>query len=260
MWQLQLRSTPLDQCTHVQRTGGELFWYTNSMNERKERAKKINAKLKSLFPDASIALKYENPWELLVSVILSAQCTDKMVNRVTETLFKKYRTLDDYVNANPQEFAQDIRQTGFFNNKAKNVLGAAKKIKEEFDGGVPRTMSEILTIPGVARKTANVVLGNAYGIVEGIAVDTHVKRFAQKFDLTTHADPVKIERDLMELLPQEDWFPFTYRLIEYGRQICTARPHDCTEHPLSKIYPPAATKWPMARGKGKGIRSKENKI
>ncbi|MEK7579107.1 MAG: endonuclease III [Patescibacteria group bacterium] len=218
-----------------------------TLPERKKRAQKIQSVLKRLFPDASIALKYKNSWELLVSVILSAQCTDTMVNRVTKTLFKKYRTLDDYVNADIKEFAQDIRQTGFFNNKAKNVLGAAKKIKEEFGGKIPRTMKEILTIPGVARKTANVVLGNAYGIVEGIAVDTHVKRFAQKFDLTTHTDPVKIEKDLMELLPKEEWFPFTYRLIEYGRQICTARPHDCTNHPISKIYPRAATKWPKAK-------------
>ncbi len=214
------------------------------LKERKKRVMALHKELKRLFPNPKCALNYSNSWELLVSVILSAQCTDKMVNRVTENLFKKYKTLDDYVHADILEFSQDIRQTGFFNNKAKNVLGAAKKVKEEFGGIVPNTMEKLLTIPGVARKTANVVLGNAYGVVEGIAVDTHVKRFAQKFDLTDYSDPVKIEKDLMAILPQKEWFPFTYRVIEYGRQICPARKHDCTDHPLSKIYPPAANHWP----------------
>jgi endonuclease III len=219
----------------------------DSFEARKKRAAQINAALTKLFPDAKIALTYSTPWELLVAVILSAQCTDKMVNTVTPSLFKKYPTLEDYVKADPKEFSQDIRKTGFFNNKTKSVLGAAKKIKEDFGGEVPRTMEEMLAIPGVARKTANVVLGNAYGVVEGMAVDTHVKRFAQKFGLSAHTDPVKIERDLMELLPKEEWFPFTYRLINYGREICTARPHECAEHPISRLYPPAATTWPKAR-------------
>ncbi|MBI4138099.1 MAG: endonuclease III [Candidatus Wildermuthbacteria bacterium] len=202
-------------------------------NERKERAGQIVKKLKELFPTAKIALKYNNNWELLAAVILSAQCTDKKVNEVTGRLFKKYRTLDDYVNANPREFEQDIRQTGFFRNKAKHILRSAKIVKEKFGGKVPNTMAEILTLPGVARKTANVVLGNAYGIVEGIAVDTHVKRLARKFGLTDNSDPVKIEKDLMELLPKNEWFDVTYRLIEYGRQYCSARKHDCHDHPLA---------------------------
>lgn len=217
------------------------------LTERKARAKKIAAKLAQLYPDARIALNFKNNWELLVAVELSAQCTDKKVNEVTEKLFKKYKTLDDYVNADLKTFAHDIRQTGFFNNKAKNILAAAKIIKNQFGGKLPKTMEEMPTIPGVARKTANVVLGNAYGIVYGIAVDTHIKRFAQKFDLTDHKDPVRIEKDLMEVLPKDQWFIFTYRLINYGREVCTARPHECVDHALTKIYPPAATIWPKAR-------------
>ncbi len=211
---------------------------------RKARARKIVATLKKLFPKASIALTYRTNWELLVAVELSAQCTDKKVNEVTKELFKKYRTLDDYVRAKPSEFEQDIRATGFYRNKARNILAAAKIVKEKFHGKIPRTMEEILTIPGVARKTANVVLGNAYGVVEGIAVDTHVRRLALKLGLTDHDDPVKIERDLMEIFPKKDWFKLTYWLIEYGRHVCPARPHDCINHPLTKIYPPAANIWP----------------
>ena len=215
------------------------------MDERKKRANKIVKKLQELFPDAAIVLKYSNTWELLVSVILSAQCTDKQVNIVTEKLFEKYRTLDDYVKANVDEFEKDIKSTGFYRNKAKNILAAAKIVKEQFGGKVPDTMEELLTLPGVARKTANVVLGNAYGKVEGIAVDTHVRRLSIKFGLTDHKDPVKIEQDLMQILPKKDWFFLTYGLIEYGRHICPSRRHkDCADHPLTKIYPSAALMWP----------------
>lgn len=217
------------------------------IRERQERAKKITRELKKLFPDASIALRYKSTWELLVAVELSAQCTDVMVNKVTEKLFKKYRTFKKYLTADPKEFEQDIRQTGFYRNKAKNILAAAKMVQEEFGGKVPRTMHELLRIPGVARKTANVILGNAFGIVDGMAVDTHVKRFAQKLDLSDSKDPKKIEQDLMQIFPREEWFPLTYRLIEYGRRTCPARKHDCTKHPLSKIYPKAASVWPTAR-------------
>lgn len=215
-----------------------------SFASRKKRALKIVQTLKKLFPDAKIALKYENPWELLVAVVLSAQCTDKKVNEVTEKLFKKYRTLEDYVRANPKEFERMIRPTGFYRNKAKNILAAAKIVKEKFKGKVPCTMEELLTLPGVARKTANIILGNACNVVVGIAVDTHVRRLSLKLGLTDHDDPVKIERDLMQLLPQKEWFKFTYRMIEYGRKICPARKHECKDHPLTKIYPPAANLWP----------------
>lgn len=215
-----------------------------TFNARKIRAAKIVAALKRLFPRASIALTYGNTWELLVAVILSAQCTDKKVNEVTAKLFKKYRGLAAYARANCAAFERDIRSTGFYRNKTKNILAAAKIVRKKFGGKVPDTMDGLLTLPGVARKTANIVLANAYGIVEGIAVDTHVRRFAIKFDLTDSEDPEKIERDLMQILPRKEWTAFTYRLIEYGRRICPARKHDCRDHPLTKIYPPAAHIWP----------------
>lgn len=208
---------------------------TKELERRKKRAAIIIRELKKLFPKPKIALEYSNNWELLVAVILSAQCTDKKVNEVTEKLFKKYKTPDDYVYADSREFEQDIRSTGFYRNKAKNILSSAKIIKEKYRGEIPRTMEEILTLPGVARKTANVVLGNAYGIVEGIAVDTHVRRLSQKLGLTRHTDPNKIEQDLMEILPKKEWFDFTYRLIDYGRKYCPARPHDHAICPLSHI-------------------------
>lgn len=203
------------------------------LRERKIRAAKIVRALAKLFPTAKIALRYANNWELLVSVMLSARCTDKKVNDVTAALFKKYRTLDDYVSANRKRFERDIRQTGFYRQKTKNILAAAKIIKEKFRGKVPRTMEELLILPGVARKTANIVLGNAYGIVEGIAVDTHVRRLSKKFCLTKHDDPVKIERDLMQIIPKNEWFNFTYRMIEYGRRVCPARKHKC-DHQLDQ--------------------------
>lgn len=212
--------------------------------ERKERAGQVVAVLKELFPEAKIALQYKAHWEMLVAVILSAQCTDKKVNEVTATLFKKYPTLDHYVNADPTEFEKDIKPTGFYRNKTKNILAASKIIKEKYNGVIPNTMEALLSLPGVARKTANIVLSNAYGIVEGIAVDTHVKRLSIKLDLTDNTNPDKIEQDLMQILPKKEWLALTYRLIEYGRQICPARKHPCENHPLSKIYPPSATIWP----------------
>lgn len=201
---------------------------------KKEKAKKILTILKKLFPEAGMMLHYENNWELLVSVVLSAQCTDKKVNEVTEKLFKKYRTLDDYVHAKPHEFERDIYSTGFYRAKTKNILAAARMLQEKFDGEVPRTMEEILTLPGVARKTANVVLGNAYGVVEGIAVDTHVRRIANILGLTISDSPIIIERNLMALIPKKDWFKTTYLFIEYGRKYCPAKKHDHAHCPLYK--------------------------
>lgn len=202
---------------------------------RQEKAKKTIARLRKLFPRAEIALKYKNNWELLVAVILSAQCTDKKVNEVVARLFKKYKILEDYVRADKREFEKDIYSTGFYRAKAKNILAAAKMIKEQYKGRIPDTMDEILKIPGVARKTANIVLGNAYGIVEGIAVDTHVKRLSRVLGLTSETNPDKIEKDLMEIIPANEWFDFTYRLIDYGRRYCPARPHDHKNCPLSKL-------------------------
>tara|TARA_Y100000310_G_scaffold344555_1_gene457947 strand:+ start:4146 stop:4814 length:669 start_codon:yes stop_codon:yes gene_type:complete len=217
------------------------------LEDRKIRIKKILKILKKEFPKAMIALNFRNNWELFVAVVLSAQCTDKRVNIVTKDLFKKYKKLDDYVNADLHEFEQDIKPTGFFRNKAKNILAAAKMVKEEFGGKLPKTMEEMLTIPGAARKTANVVLSNAYGLNFGIAVDTHVKRFTQRFNLSDYKDPIRIERDLMEIVPKKDWGTITYLLIEYGRHICPARVHDCKSHPLTKIYPKAVKLWPKTK-------------
>ena len=211
------------------------------------RADTILSLLKKTYPNAQIVLNYGNPWELLVAVILSAQCTDLMVNKVTERLFVKYKTLDDYVNAYITEFEKDIKSTGFYHSKAKNILAAAKLVKEKFAGSVPKTMEEILTIPGVARKTANVVLGNAYNVVEGIVVDTHVLRLSQRLrlvdvdrsipDYKKDADPVKIEKQLMEYLPKDMWFKTTYLLIDHGRSVCKAQKPDCAHCVVSAHCP-----------------------
>jgi endonuclease-3 len=201
----------------------------------RKRARTIIQKLRKLFPKAGMVLNYKNNWELMVAVQLSAQCTDKKVNEVTTKLFKKYLTLDDYVWTKPSEFEKDIYQTGFYRNKTKNILAAAKLIQKKYHGQLPRTMEEMLNIPGVARKTANVVLGNAYGIYVGIAVDTHVRRLTRLMGLTKHNDPVKIEQDLMALIPKKDWFKTTYLFIEYGRKYCKAKPHEHKKCPLRKF-------------------------
>ena len=193
-----------------------------------------------------MTLHYSNNWELLVAVSLSAQCRDIMVDRVTKELFKKYKTVDDYARASLVQMERDVKKTGFYRNKAKNIINAAKMVRDNYNGAVPDTMEELLTIPGVARKTANVVLGNAFGIKEGIAVDTHVRRFAIRFDLTDHKVPIKIERDLLEVFLKKEWFEITYRLIEYGRKYCSARKHDCEKHPLTAVYPRAAALWPKS--------------
>jgi len=206
------------------------------LQSNKEKAREIISRLKKLFPEAGMMLRYSNNWELLVAVILSAQCTDKKVNEVTEKLFKKYKTLDDYINADPHEFEKDIFSTGFYRAKTKNILSASKMLKEKFGGTVPKTMEEILTLPGVARKTANVVLGNAYGVVVGIAVDTHVRRIAQILGLSKSDKPEVIEQDLMSVIPREDWFRATYLFIEYGRKFCTAKRHDHAHCPLADFH------------------------
>jgi len=198
------------------------------------RAKEITHELKKLFPHPEMVLKYKNNWELLVAVELSAQCTDNKVNEVTERLFKKYPKLNDYLDAKPSEFEKDIFQTGFYHNKAKNILAAAKIVKEKFHGTLPKTMDEMLTIPGVGRKTANVILGNAYGVVDGIVVDTHMIRLARLWKLTNKNTAEQIEKDLMELLPKEEWFMFARRVFTYGRTVCTARVKDHSRCPLAK--------------------------
>lgn len=211
--------------------------------ERKARIRKLNRALGKLFPDAAIELNFKTPWQLLVAVQLSAQCTDKMVNKITERLFKKYKTLNDYVKAKPRAFEQDIKSSGFYRAKTKNILSAARMVKKEFGGRVPRTMEELLRLPGVARKTANVVLKEAYGVTAGVTVDTHVIRFVHRFDLSDYKNPAKIERDLMELLPKGEWSHFTHRVIHYGRYLAPARSHDTSKDLLVKIYPKAATRF-----------------
>lgn len=210
-----------------------------SLPARRKRAQKSLRVLRKLFPHAKIALSYGNNWELLVAVQLSAQCTDKKVNEVTPALFGKYRKLDDYVRAGKtaagvHQFEQAIKQCGFYHAKARNILKAAKVVKEKFHGKLPRTMAEMVTIPGVGRKSANVILGNAYGVVEGIAVDTHVMRLSHVLGLSNQKTPEKIERDLMEIIPERDWFPATYMIIDYGRKYCPARPHKHELCPLTK--------------------------
>lgn len=202
---------------------------------RRKRVGVVVKELKKLFPDAKIALNFSNDWELLAAVILSAQCTDKKVNEVTAKLFKNYKKLDDYVKAYIKTFEKDIYQTGFYRAKAKNILASAKILKEKYKGKMPCTMEEMLELPGVARKTANIVLYNACGVVAGIPVDTHVKRLSKLLGLTNNTDPVKIEKDLMEILPQKEWGTISYRLIEYGRQYCPAKKHDHANCPLTKI-------------------------
>ncbi|NTV22174.1 MAG: endonuclease III [Candidatus Yonathbacteria bacterium] len=220
---------------HTKLPEGRLHRHIGTIDERKKRSQDIFSHLKTLIPreEATIALRYHNPWELLVAVILSAQCTDKKVNEVTMTLFKKYPTLDSYVHANPRIFEQDIFSTGFYRNKTKHILASAGIVHEQFLGEVPRTMKEMLTLPGVSRKTANVVLGNAYGVIDGIAVDTHVRRLARLWRLTNEWDPKKIEQDLMEIISKKDWLHATYYMIEYGRRYCPATKRDHSACPLS---------------------------
>jgi endonuclease-3 len=207
------------------------------ISEQKNRADEIIKRLKKEYPDAHCALNYTNAFELLVATILSAQCTDERVNIVTATLFRKYRTPRDYAEVAPEELADDLKSINFFNNKTKSIRGAAQKVVENFGGEVPRTMEEMLTLNGVARKTANVVLGNAFGIASGVVVDTHVSRLSQRLGLTAETTPEKIEKDLSELVPQKDWVMFPHWLIFHGRRICQARKPKCAECVLADVCP-----------------------
>ncbi|HVN26723.1 MAG TPA: endonuclease III [Candidatus Paceibacterota bacterium] len=206
----------------------------------RKRWRAISKTLARLFPKAEIALNFGNAWELLVAVQLSAQCTDKKVNQVTPALFKKYPNLEAYVRASKSAkgirgFEKDIHACGFYRAKTKNILAAANVVKTKHHGVLPKTMEEMTKIPGVGRKSANVILGNAYGVVEGIAVDTHVKRLSNVLGLSRESDPVKIERDLMAIIPKKDWFRATYMIIDYGRAYCVARPHKHELCPLTKV-------------------------
>ncbi len=200
-----------------------------------KRVAAILAKLDEAYPDATCELKHENAFQLLISTSLSAQCTDVRVNQVAETLYKKYPTPEAFAHANSMELEQDVRPTGFFRNKTKSIMGASKAIIETFGGQLPRTMEEMLTLPGAARKTANVVLGTAFGIASGIVVDTHVIRISNRLDLTRNEDPKKIERDLMQVIPKEKWIKFSHQIIWHGRRVCQARKPKCMECNLEKI-------------------------
>src|SRR5712675_1994884 len=200
-----------------------------------KRVAAILAKLDEAYPAATCELIHENPFQLLISTILSAQCTDVRVNQVTATLYKKYPNAEAFAHANPSELEQEIRPTGFFRNKTKSIMGASKGIIENFGGQVPKTMEEILTLPGVARKTANVVLGTAYGFAVGVVVDTHVIRLSRRLDLTKHEDPKKIEEDLMRVIPKEKWITFSHQLIWHGRRVCVARTPRCLDCNLESI-------------------------
>jgi len=214
------------------------------MNQKREipeqeRINEILWRLREAYPDAQCALRHSNPLELLVATMLSAQCTDERVNQVTEKLFQKYRTAEDYAMANPEELEQDIRPTGYYRSKARRLQEAARVLVERYNGRVPDTMEELLELPGVARKTANMVLGVAFNRAEGIVVDTHVKRVAQRLGLTKEQDPLKIEQDLMAIVPREQWIDFSHQMIWHGRRICKARSPDCPSCPLNDLCPSA---------------------
>ena len=199
------------------------------------RVRAILKKLDEAYPAAICALHHDDAFQLLMATILSAQCTDERVNKVTPGLFAKYPSADAFAHSNPRELEQDIRSTGFFRNKTKSIIGASKKIAEEFGGKVPQTMDELLTLPGVARKTANVVLGTAFGIASGIVVDTHVQRLSGRLDLSRNTDPKKIEQDLLPVIPQEKWILFSHQLIWHGRRVCQARKPRCMDCNLEPL-------------------------
>ncbi len=208
-------------------------------SERRAQAERLAPLLAEAYPDTTVTLDHRNPLELIVATILSAQCTDERVNRVTPALFERYRTPEDYAEAERDDLEEMIRPTGFFRNKAKHIQGMARRLVEEHDGRVPDTMEELTRLPGVARKTANVVLSNAYGKHEGVVVDTHVKRVAHRLGLTDETDPSKVERDLMDALPRERWHSFAWRLILHGRAVCTARKPACAACVLANGCPSA---------------------
>ncbi len=220
---------------------------TKQMTERKARTKKMLEYLKKKYPKPESELAYDTPMQFVASVILSAQCTDKNVNRVTDTLWKKYKTSKDFAKADHTVFTKEISSVPFFRNKANAIIGSAIIIENEYGGTVPKTEKELVALPGIGYKTAHVILGEVYKVWEGIATDTHVKRFAKRFDLTDNDDLTKISKDLEELIPKKDWKYVNNGFVLYGRYVCSARPHECIDHPLTKIWPKSATRWPKAK-------------
>lgn len=215
-------------------------------SERAARAQSIVRYLKKAYPVPKSELNHTTPFQFVVAVVLSAQCTDKLVNRVTGPLFKKYKSPRDFACAHPHTFQKEIASVSFFRNKAKAIIAAAQKIELEFDGKVPSNARDLQSLPGVGYKTAHVILGELFDVWEGIPTDTHVKRFAKRFDLTDKRELTQISKDLEQLVPKKDWKYINNGLVLYGRYVCPARPHDCAAHPLTKIWPPAANCWPRA--------------
>ncbi|HEV2422047.1 MAG TPA: endonuclease III [Candidatus Acidoferrales bacterium] len=223
------------QSTKAARSARETTRGAQAHGTNPKRVRAILAKLDEAYPTATCALKHDNPFQLLVATILSAQCTDVRVNMVTPELFRKYPDAKHLAYANPSELENEIRTTGFFRNKTKSLIGASKKLIEEFGGVVPRTMDQMLTLPGVARKTANVVLGTGYQIASGVVVDTHVQRVTQRLDLTKSTDAKKIEQDLVKVIPQDRWILFSHQIIWHGRRVCQARKPRCIECNLERL-------------------------
>jgi endonuclease-3 len=228
---------------------GQLSILDPKFKERQARAKKIVAWLKKEYPEPKTELAYDPkyPFQLVASVIMSAQSTDKAVNRLTEGLWKKYKTVDDFADANLATFTNELSSITFYQNKARHIIGAAQFVRDQYGGRIPKTIDELTKLPGVAYKTANVVLGELYHIWDGIPTDTHVRRFALRFDLTHNKDLTKISKDLEALIPKEDWKYVNNGLVLYGRYVCNALPHECSNHPLTKIYPPAGMLWPKSK-------------
>ncbi len=219
----------------------------DKQEERKKRAQKIVAYLKKTYPNPKTELTYTTDFQFLAAVILSAQCTDKKVNAVTDKLWKKYKTLDDFVRADLTVLTRELSTITYYRNKALFIVKSARIVSEEFGGKVPRTEKELVTLPGVAYKTAHVVLNELFDMAEGIPTDTHVRRFALRFDLTDHKELSKISKDLEELIPKKDWKYVNNGLVLYGRYVCPALPHECSDHPLTKIWPLALHRWPKAK-------------
>jgi len=219
----------------------------STSKEREGRAKKMLAYLKKTYPVPKTELLYKTPIQLVAAVMLSAQSTDKRVNLVTRTLWKNYKTVHDFATADPAAFTKEIASITFYRNKAKAIIGTAKMIRDEFGGKIPTTEAELVRLPGIAYKSAHVIMGELHGIYEGIPTDTHVRRFALRFDLTDNTDLTKISKDLEALVPKADWKYMNNGLVLYGRYVCKALPHPCEDHPLTKLWPPAAYRWPKAK-------------
>jgi endonuclease-3 len=219
----------------------------STQHEREQRMKKIMGYLKKAYPEPETELHFKTPIQLVVAVMLSAQCTDKKVNHVTDTIYKKYKSVADFADADPVTFEKEISSITYFRAKTKAIIATANMIRTEFGSKIPKTAEELVRLPGIAYKTAHVVLGELYGIYEGIPTDTHVRRFSLRFDLTKQTDLLKISKDLERLVPKKDWKYVNNGFVLYGRYVCKALPHECDEHPLTKIWPPAAHRWPKAK-------------